>query len=150
MHPLAKYVLFSSAAVGLAWAAVTVDVGGRTPYGHVLAMGGDTWVRGVQSAWNTAWADVGKRLNGITGGDDDEKEAKAPARNNRRPAPARPSPAAPAVQEGSGARQRVALLRDAQKKAAPEKKTAPAAKTKVDAPMTKSDRAALDRLVAGR
>jgi len=107
-------------------------------------------VSGVQSAWRTAWADVGKRLGGVTGSDGDTKEAKAPARNNRRPAPVRPSPAAPAVQEESGARQRVALLRDAQKKAAPAKKSAPAAKTKVDAPMTRSDRAALDRLVAGR
>lgn len=150
MHPLAKYVLFSSAAVGLAWAAVTVDVGGRTPYGHVLAAGGDTWLASAQSAWRSAWSGVGRSFDGLTG-DDDGKAAKAPARNNRRPAPAKPAPAAPTVQEDSGARQRVALLRDAQKKAAaPAGRAQPAEKTKLDAPMTKSDRAALDRLVAGR
>lgn len=152
MRTLPKYVLLSCAAVGVAWAAVSVEVRGRTPYGHFLKAGGDAWVDNAQASWRSAKAAAADQWDALQEGESEAAQAPAP-KKPRAPAPARrrdtPKPQ-PTVQEESGAKRRVALLQAADKKVAPKKEAPRKRRTHVDSPASKADRAALDRLVAGR
>ncbi len=151
MRTLAKYVLFSGAAVGFTWAAISVDLQGRTLYGHFIKAGGDTWVKGAQASWNSAKGEAESRWDeylrpGAPEKPAAKKKSRAKAKRRRAPKP-RPNPI---VQEASGAKKRVALLRAAQRQVHDNTKPGTKKKTKLDSPATGNDRAALDRLVAGR
>lgn len=151
MRTLAKYVVFSGAAISLAWASVTVDVQGRTPYGHFLAAGGDAWVRDARHAVDGTWADAQDRWRQWRTDDEGEDAATAKPRRKRPTRRRSTTPERPAtVQESAGAKRRVALLKAAGKQTQPKATSSKKGRTRVDAPMTKQDRAALDRLVAGR
>lgn len=153
MSPLPKYVLFSCAAVGLAWTSVSVEVKGRTPYGHFLSAGGDTWVDGARSSWASAWRSARTRWDDLVddSGQPAARDERAPTRRKARPAQkATPAPR-PTVQEESGAKRRVALLEAAEKQMKAKTEKAQAGRqTHLDQPATKADRAALDRIVAGQ
>jgi hypothetical protein len=151
MRTLAKYVLFSGAAVGFTWAAVSVDLQGRTLYGHFIKAGGDTWVKGAQASWNSAKGEAESRWDQyLRPGEAPEPAAKAKSRAKaKRKRTPRPTPK-PAVQENKGAKKRVALLRAAQRQVQKETPPSKKKKTKLDSPTNGNDRAALDRLVAGR
>lgn len=151
MSSLAKYVLFSGAAVGLAWAAVSVDVRGRTPYGHFLKAGGDAWVKSAQASWSGAWNQAGSRWDEfVDKGEPSPKRATKPKVAPKRRATPETTDPAPKVQESSGAKKRVALLKAAHDQVEPSASGSNKKRTQLDDPTNRQDRAALDRLVAGR
>lgn len=151
MRTLAKYVLLMSAAVGVAWASVSVEIDGRTPYGHFRAAGGGAWMEAVRSGWLSARESAVAQWDAWRApGAPETATPKAPAPKRARPAP-RKDTAPPKVQESKGARRRVAILQKAAEAAeAPEPRRRAPTRTRVDAPMSKGDRAALDRVVSGR
>lgn len=152
MSGLAKYVLYSGIGIGLAWTTVSVEIQGRTPYGHFLEAGGAAWVDGAHSSWDGAMNKAGSRWDAFMQADKapdkaDKRRAR-PTKKSKTPTPSKKAP--PAVQEASGAKKRVALLKAAQRKVEPKASRRAKTRTTLDDPTNKNDRAALDRLVAGR
>ncbi len=124
MRTLLRYLVFFGVLVGLAFAVVSIEVGGQTLYRryrlHRLAPQARAWVDSLWASW------------------------KSPA---KKPAPK----SVPKVQHDPRASERVAILRRATRAAAPDVRTQPAKRrTRVDARASPQQKKALDELVTSR
>lgn len=161
MVRLFRYLLVLGGLVALAWASVTVDLGGRTLYGHLSGgaarpalEGASGWLSGLWEGARARWvawrapapAATPKPAPAAKGTPKAKVAAPAP-----KPTPAGPAPSPVEVQSDPGAKKRVALLKSAAQAtepAAAPARTAP--RTRVDEKISGRDKAALDALLTRR
>lgn len=146
MRAMVRYLVILSALVGLAWALVAVPIGDRPLYGHLTHGRPATWWSNTKRFFTELWPK--------------DAPPPAPVKSPRRRVADVP-PKAPPVQTDKGAPRRVALLQEASRQVErPATKSAPAAKVtaptkatekaRVDERISKTQKKALDALVANR
>lgn len=141
MRTLGRYLIVCGAILGLTWAAVSVELGGRTVYGHLRSGGVKSLFGGISRSIGSGWTSMKTRWSSWRSGD------SAPTRKH-------PFDGVDAPKAKSQNQRQVALLRDAEKKATPKKtapnKTAPKKKTRVDERLSRQQKSKLDEIVAAR
>ena len=126
MRTLIRYLLFFGVLVGLAFAVVSVEIGGQTIYRryHMNAL----WPK-ASSWFESTWASWKK-----------PEKKKSPAKRST-----------PKAKPSARAKERVAILKRAGRAASPEvKPLPPKRKTRVDPPISPRQKKALDELVTSR